>query len=112
MPPHDHSSLPVFGSKPLTFCGTDRISSSWSPIVTTIGVLHEPSQSLFLMPSLPPGSSCRHTSLPVFLSRATRAWFVPGPTQRMQRSPCRIGEEALPQRCSILPRSFFHSSLP
>src|SRR5262249_28151871 len=79
---------------------------------TTIGVLQEPIQLLFFIPSDPPGSSCFQTCSPVFLLTASRNCRSPGPHHRIARSPCRIGEEALPQTCSSLPRFFFHSSLP
>src|SRR5947207_3064949 len=112
-PAHDHSSVPVFGSKALTFSGTPRISSSWSPTVTTIGVLHEPRHSFEpANPDAPAGSLCSQTVLPFFFSTASSTWFSPGPTHRIHRSPCRIGDEALPQTCSILPTSLCHSSLP
>ena len=104
--------MPLFGSKPFTFCGTLRISSTRLPTLAIIGVLHEPTQSLFVIPSLPPGSLCSQTVLPEFLSTASRTWRSPGPTQRMARSPYRIGDEALPQRWIILLTSLRHSSLP
>src|SRR5262245_26378215 len=77
-PSHDHSSLPVFGSKPLTFSGTPSTNSSWPSTRMTSGVLHEPSHSVFFVPNMPPGSSCCQTFLPVLLSTARRNCRSPG----------------------------------
>src|SRR5262245_39352949 len=108
-----HNSLPVFGSKAFTFLGTLRINSSRPFTFAMTGVLHEPTHgSPFFSPGCPPDSSCRQTSSPVFLFSATRNCRSPGPTHWNTRSPCKTGDDALPQMWICSPRSFRHRSLP
>src|SRR5262249_22621604 len=79
-----HSSLPLSGSKPSTFFEPLTTSSVAPGTFTSTGLLHEDSIPF-----------CQ-TSLPVFVSRASRAWFSTL-ALTISRSLYKTGEVPLPQ---------------
>jgi hypothetical protein len=103
------TAWPVLGSKAATRLGKVMINSSWPSTVMTMGVLHEPIHSAFSCPGFfspesPPGSFFCQTVSPVLLFTAIRKVRSPGPKLSTHRSPCNMGDAALPQMCACLLR--------
>src|SRR5262245_57172677 len=98
---HDHSCSPVAGSNPSTLPKIATTSSVLPPARgTRIGVFHDSR-----MPR------ARHTSLPVFLFRATRL-SLSTLALTITRSPYSTGDAPVPKPLSFDPTSARQSCLP